>query len=554
MSMLSNSLLTGSAQKPTYRAVVFAGNGVDLFPLVEPSADLTSDEEDAPPPDIRSHGRGHGQTKALLPVAGRKMVDWVLDRVEEAGVVDILVLTPLSICKPLAHHLRARRSQQVSAAGASNAPHAHPTAKIELEEIPEDVAGKGTVRVLMWAAEKGLISTDFILLPCDLLLSPASLNAPSISLASLLDRHRTDDNLMTTLFSERAAGNVLAARKDGPPEVLTIYDRESGTLLDLRELDEYDDDEVTLRTSLLAKYPAPTLATSLLPTQLYIFSFLLLPVLRSPEHARRLKHMENVRELVGWVSRLAWRKGGQEALGAASAGKEEALAIGRSSTQPAPSQSSRRQPAQAFEVHSLPQTGANTPALVSRASWRPEAGAMSPSFAAVTAGIVPAGSGGKKQSAAQARAGAGGCKVVVWREKDGFVARGNTVSGWVEINRAALRLLPPAPPATNTPSGVFISPDSLVHPSVLANVGEKVGVKRCIIGRNCSIGKGSKLTNCVIMESAVIGENVKLDNCVVSNGVQIRDRAALKDCEIGRDVIVDAEAQLKGEQLVVEVD
>lgn len=32
------------------------------------------------------HGRKHGQVKALLPVAGKKMVDWVLERVEEAGV------------------------------------------------------------------------------------------------------------------------------------------------------------------------------------------------------------------------------------------------------------------------------------------------------------------------------------------------------------------------------------------------------------------------------------------------------------------------------------
>lgn len=57
--------------------------------------------------------------------------------------------------------------------------------------------------------------TDFILLPCDLLLSPANLSTPSISLAALLDRHRSDDNFLTTLFSERAAGNVIEARKDG---------------------------------------------------------------------------------------------------------------------------------------------------------------------------------------------------------------------------------------------------------------------------------------------------------------------------------------------------
>lgn len=148
----------------------------------------------------------------------------------------------------------------------------------------------------MWAAEKQLITvrrapltrlvrrvgltsvlpraqTDFIVAPCDLLLSPANLHAPSISLAALLDRHRSDDNLLTTLFSERAAGQpgrsaqercaplsrsplctgADAKTRVGPPEVLTIYDRKTSTLLDIREMDDFDEDEVPLRTSLLAK-------------------------------------------------------------------------------------------------------------------------------------------------------------------------------------------------------------------------------------------------------------------------------------------------------------
>lgn len=70
----------------------------------------------------------------------------------------------------------------------------------------------------------------------------------------------------------------------------------------------------------------------------------------------------------------------------------------------------------------------------------------------------------------------------------------------------ALKLLPPQPPPTNTPSGVFISPDSFLHPSVYPNLGEKVGIKRCIIGKSCFVGKGSKLTNAVIMDNVVIGE------------------------------------------------
>ncbi|GAA6018809.1 hypothetical protein JCM8202_002243 [Rhodotorula sphaerocarpa] len=600
MSMLPNSLLPDQLPKAQFRCVIPCGFGVDLFPLVEPATPLAADDDlQDGPHAAQGHAKSNqAQTKPLLPVAGKRMIDWVLERVEQAGVFDILVLAPESIAKPVGHHLRARRLA-ASAAAASSSSALHPSAKVELEEVPEDVAAKNVVRALMWAVEKGLVSTDFILLPCDLLLSPTNVANPSISLAALIDRHRSDDNFLTTLFSERAAGSVVEARKDGPPEILTIYDRKSSTLLDVREMDDYDDDEVPLRTSLLSKYPSPSLTTGLLPTQLYIYSSLVLPILASPVHARRLRRIEDLQTLAGWLARQSWRHqhpssgatSGPASAAAATApsvtsaragvAKGEPLAMGRSTTQRPVGLASRfgglgadvdgsaalespgfvgTGPASAFA------TGANTPSLVPRTSAvggsaaSPGVGGGAVAGATAAAAVesklldaegafkVLSGGGGAKK----ARAGAGGCKVVVWRQADGFAARGNTVAGFVEINRAALKLLPPSPAPTNTPSGVWISPDSHLHLSVYPNLGEKVAMKRCIVGKNTSVGKGSKLTNCVIMEAVVIGENVKLDNCVVSNGVQIRDRAALKDCEIGRDVIVDFDSQVKGEQLVVE--
>ena len=37
-------------------------------------------------------------------------------------------------------------------------------------------------------------------------------------------------------------------------------------------------------------------------------------------------------------------------------------------------------------------------------------------------------------------------------------------------------------------------------------MGEKVGLKRCIVGKGCWIGKGSKLTGCVLMKGCRVGE------------------------------------------------
>jgi translation initiation factor eIF-2B subunit gamma len=117
--------------------------------------------------------------------------------------------------------------------------------------------------------------------------------------------------------------------------------------------------------------------------------------------------------------------------------------------------------------------------------------------------------GSENKGVSRRKGGSGGCKIVIWRAGDGWCGRGNTVSGWVEMNRAALKLLPPAPASSSSsplPPGVFISPDSLVPTSVYFNLGEKVGIKRCIIGKGCVIGRGSKLTGVIAMEGVVIGE------------------------------------------------
>ena len=269
------------------------------------------------------------------------------------------------------------------------------------------------------------------------------------------------------------------------------------TLLDARETVDYEDEqEVPIRTSLLARFPSPTLSTALLPTHLYVFSSLLLPFLANPDHARRISHLETIRELAAFVARRQWRHKGQQSLSPSPSSREDGLALGRSTTQKpyTPASLAASAGAPFSPEPSWPHTGANTPAL----GRTPGLGsrAYDSEWQWTETGRKPLGS----------RAGMGGCRLVIWRERDGWAARGNTVAGWVELNRAALRLVPAGPPPAYTPSGVFISPDSHLHPSVYANLGEKVGVKRCIIGKGCFVGKGSKLTNCVVMEGVVIGE------------------------------------------------
>jgi translation initiation factor eIF-2B subunit gamma len=447
--MLPNSLLPTLLPKPQFRAVILCGYGVDLFPLVEPPIPSTSTST------TTTHGH-HGQTKALLPVAGKKMIDWVLQLCLDSGILDVIVLTPESLSKNLNSHLRSSSFYSGSGSGL----------KIELEEIPTEIAQKGTVRVLMWATLSKLIKSDFILLPCDLLLSPSSSSSNSISLASLLDRHRTDDNLVTSLFSTRSSGNVRPSgeKHQGPVELLTLYDRQSDRLLDLKELDELQDqDEIPIRTSLLTKYPKLCLTKNLLPTQLYIFSNLLLPLLSITTDdqndqdqdsddvllLRRLKSFESVKELVGWIARSNWRKKGKFDLAnsSSSSSKRGELAMGRSTTQSPPTNSNSNSSRQQVRSTSQPQTPGTTtptPALISRNSWLDTRHHHHHHYDHENILTHDNVVNRSSSSSSSSRAGAGGCKIIIWNEQNGFCARGNTVPGWVEINRAvSVKLSPP---------------------------------------------------------------------------------------------------------------
>lgn len=84
--MLPNPLLPDQLPKPQFRCVIPCGYGLDLFPLVQPESRPTR-----PPHHSDQHAedkaqQNHHQIKPLLPVAGKKMIDWVIDRVQQAGV------------------------------------------------------------------------------------------------------------------------------------------------------------------------------------------------------------------------------------------------------------------------------------------------------------------------------------------------------------------------------------------------------------------------------------------------------------------------------------
>lgn len=131
-----------------------------------------------------------------------------------------------------------------------------------------DTSKLGFLRSKLGTDQHAVCQTAFVVLPCDLFFAAAS-RADKRSLASLIDRHRVDQNLVTSLFYERAATGLDA--KEGPLRarfasvseltcvvsapalVLTSTDPRTGRLLNIQDLDDLGSD-ITIRTSMLRRY------------------------------------------------------------------------------------------------------------------------------------------------------------------------------------------------------------------------------------------------------------------------------------------------------------
>jgi translation initiation factor eIF-2B subunit gamma len=86
--------------------------------------------------------------------------------------------------------------------------------------------------------------------------------------------------------------------------------------------------------------------------------------------------------------------------------------------------------------------------------------------------------------------------------------------------------------------------DSLVAENV--TIGSRVNIKESVIGVGCSIGNGARLTRCLLMDGVVVGENVTLTGCIVGKrcrieggGAKDEDKTRLTDCEMQPGFVVE---------------
>jgi translation initiation factor eIF-2B subunit gamma len=91
--------------------------------------------------------------------------------------------------------------------------------------------------------------------------------------------------------------------------------------------------------------------------------------------------------------------------------------------------------------------------------------------------------------------------------------------------------------------------DCLLADNVM--VEEKCSIKESVIGANCQIATGARLTRCLLMDGVMVGEKCQLTGCILGRRSKIGRDSTLKDCEVQDGNIVPDETEAKGEKFMV---
>ncbi|KAI9248838.1 nucleotide-diphospho-sugar transferase [Phascolomyces articulosus] len=428
-----------------FQAVVLAGYGSTnrLYPI--------SEEDNVP--------------KALLPVANKPIISYTLDWLEKAGIHDAILLVQSS---GTAH----QKLSAYIARGYQGSVHCNVVA------VDEDFGSADALRSI-----KDKIERDFIVVPCDLI---TDLNPRDI-----LDIHRVEDPTMTALFYESNLSE--SGKEDGLAPYVGIDPIQSSLVYKVRR---FDDEDFSMRMSLLNKFPRVRVHTNLNDAHLYIFkrwvldmvadkenissiSEDLIPMLVKCQYQKKMVERENVKTYASVQKSLF-----STALSLSTTLSED---IEDNQFSPDPTRSNFKSPV-------------TTRAFVYRG---------------------------------------------------GFCGRGNTIPGYNDLNRHESKQ---GASITRVPSSAEVAPKTQVgNDSIIGEhtkIDERSSVKKSCVGAHCIIGKNVKIANSVIMDHVVIADNAKVDGCVICNNAKVLEKAVLKDCDVAGEYIVEKDSQVKGEKLV----
>ncbi|KAH9515304.1 Eukaryotic translation initiation factor 2B, subunit 3 gamma, 58kDa [Bulinus truncatus] len=144
-----------------------------------------------------------------------------------------------------------------------------------------------------------------------------------------------------------------------------------------------------------------------------------------------------------------------------------------------------------------------------------------------------------------------------YKQTSGFCIRANTVAAYFEACKQMPRQILKFVTAkkndafSNIPESTVIKPKSQVGADCIlgecVTIGEKVSIKKSVIGKHCKIGDKVKITNSVIFGHVNIQESCNITNCIIADSANIGDKSELTGCIVGQNQTISTMSKYTNE-------
>ncbi|KAI9783068.1 MAG: hypothetical protein M1839_004237 [Geoglossum umbratile] len=526
-----------------FQAVILCGPGVSLNTF-------TSNPEEFP--------------KALVPVANRPMVWYPLDWCYRLGITNIHLITPPSAAPALSSAI-------------STDPHltSLPVPRPSILAPEGLTQNTGTAELFRLPEVRAIVTGDFIVLPCDLISELGGeglLEAWMVlqaGLGGVADGKGVSNSSKMSLNGERGGrrggiGVWYDTRSDGgvrgqetdfvataplpsrpiPPAPGSVMANLSKVVMAM-PTDTLKDKmakkgSFSVRKSLLRKQPRVKLLTTHQDAHIYFFPYWVLDMMK---HEKLDSISEDV---VGWWAKATWQDGLCDKLklreileGPAKSTPEDGTAVGafREEEIDLASLSSTK----VSRLQTSTPRKEQTPPFASRVGDSDVPQKTKLVVPNVLAYIHP--STGSAPLIRRVDTAALLLTVSLHLAKLGSVEEeGSAASPLAHSSKIAY----PAGVAQKT---TITKSDCLLADNV--TVDERAVIKQTVIGANCKIEKGVRLTRCLLMDGAAIGERCQLDGCIIGRRSRIGKGSVLRDCEVQDGFVVSDGAEAKNENFMV---
>jgi translation initiation factor eIF-2B subunit gamma len=434
---------------------------------------------------------------------------------------------------------------------------------------PKDLdQNTGTAQILRLPEVQALVTSDFLVLPCDLVCELGAdklLQAwmvKSASLADLLSHSESpraqpsgglgvwyQTKTSTPVKGEETdftavvplpPSSILAPRGSLFPNISKIvYSMPTDSRKDLVE----EQSGFPTRTSLLGRHPRIRLLTTHRDAHLYIFPRWVMDFIRENEALETIGE-----DVVGWWAKAEWQKGLSTKLGL-----DEILGYGQKDDSkeddktgiggmPSPRKSATGgNQTQSVTVKDKAEQARKSESTLAR----PSGGSLVPPMMAYIHPSQPAAT-----ATAPATRPAPAPTIIRRVDTSQLLLQ-------VSLQLAKLPSIEETGPEAASPfahvrkvaypDGVkprttITKADSLVADNV--TVQEKSSIKECVVGANCQISEGARLIQCLLMDGVVVGKNCKLTKCILGKRSEIGEGCVLTDCEVQENMLVERKSKL----------